>query len=198
MSDEAFLITQLRDGDETAYRHLFDHEYVIMCRFANSIIHDYVAAESIANDVIFNIWTNRKSLNITKSLRSYLLTAVRNRCLNELKARMRRISSLSDDIEEKSETDLLDTIFHDEEQPVSILIGKELEEEIARCLAKMPEECRIVFEKSRFEGKKNKEIADELGISVNTVKYHIKNALAFMRENLDGYLKWTIFALFYY
>ena len=162
MSDEAFLITQLRDGDEAAYRHLFDHEYVIMCRFANSIIHDYVAAESIADDVIFNIWTNRESLNITKSLRSYLLTAVRNRCLNELKARMRRISSLSDDIEEKSETDLLDTIFHDEEQPVSILIGK------------------------------------ELGISVNTVKYHIKNALAFMRENLDGYLKWTIFAMFYY
>lgn len=117
MSDEAFLITQLRDGDETAYRHLFDHEYVIMCRFANSIIHDYVAAESIADDVIFNIWTNRQSLNITKSLRSYLLTAVRNRCLNELKARMRRISSLSDDIEEKSETDLLDTIFHDEDSP---------------------------------------------------------------------------------
>lgn len=138
MSDEAFLITQLRDGDEAAYRHLFDHEYVIMCRFANSIIHDYVAAESIADDVIFNIWTNRESLNITKSLRSYLLTAVRNRCLNELKARMRRISSLSDDIEEKSETDLLDTIFHDEEQPVSILIGKELEEEIPDAWQRCP------------------------------------------------------------
>ena len=53
----------------------------------------------------------------------------------------------------------------------------------------LPEECRRVFKKSRFEQKKYEEIAEELNISVNTVKYHIKNALAYINSHLSDYLK---------
>lgn len=46
----------------------------------------------------------------------------------------------------------------------------------------------MCFEKSRFEEKKYEEISQELGISINTVKYHIKNALSFLQTELSKYL----------
>lgn len=70
----------------------------------------------------------------------------------------------------------------------STLLSKELEEEISNAINSLPKECQTVFLKSRMENKKNQEIADELGISINTVKYHLKNALKFLRERLEKYL----------
>lgn len=55
-----------------------------------------------------------------------------------------------------------------------MLLEQELEDELKRSIDELPLECRRVFYKSRFEQKKYEEIAEELGISVNTVKYHIK------------------------
>ena len=67
-------------------------------------------------------------------------------------------------------------------------LERELEHEIHHSIAALPAECRQVFLKSRFEIKKYEEIAAELGISVNTVKYHIKNALARLHDSLGKYL----------
>lgn len=72
--------------------------------------------------------------------------------------------------------------------PLGTLLERELEEEIYKAIDKLPNECRRVFDKSRFEGKSYEEISQELGISVNTVKYHIKNALASLQTNLSKYL----------
>ena len=71
-----------------------------------------------------------------------------------------------------------------------------MEDEIIRSINRLGEECKRVFRKSRFEHKKNEEIAAELGISVNTVKYHIKQALARLRHDLGKYLiAWLAFFL---
>lgn len=72
--------------------------------------------------------------------------------------------------------------------PLGILLERELEHEIRMAIDKLPVECRCVFEKSRFEEKKYEEISQELGISINTVKYHIKNALSFLQTELSKYL----------
>ena len=75
-----------------------------------------------------------------------------------------------------------------DDYPLGRLLERELEHEIRRSVAALPAECRQVFLKSRFERKKYEEIAAELGISVNTVKYHIKNALARLHDSLGKYL----------
>lgn len=62
--------------------------------------------------------------------------------------------------------------------PLGILLERELEHEIRMAIDKLPVECRCVFEKSRFEEKKYEEISQELGISINTVKYHEGGNLA--------------------
>lgn len=73
MADDTFIISRLYKGDEDAFRYIFDNEYGLMCSFANRMLHDRAMAESIADDVIFNLWESHERLNITSSLRSYLL-----------------------------------------------------------------------------------------------------------------------------
>ena len=190
MNDDTFIINQLRVGSADAYRYLFDSEYGVMCRFAYHMLHDRAVAESIADDVVYSIWEHRESLAVAGTLRSYLLGAVRYRCINELKARRRRLAvrDITCDIATADEARLLETLFVDVSHPLGTLIEKELEQRLSDGIAKLPDECRRVFEKSRFERKTYREIADETGISVNTVKYHIKRALAFLQEYMRDYL----------
>lgn len=71
--------------------------------------------------------------------------------------------------------------------PLGALLERELEEEIYKAIDKLPNECRRVFDKSRFE-KSYEEISQELGISVNTVKYHIRIRQHLYKMNLSKYL----------
>lgn len=195
MADDTFILSRLYKGDEDAFRYIFDNEYGLMCSFANRMLHDRTMAESIAGDVIFNLWESHERLKITSSLRSYLLGAVRNRCINELKSRMKRLSATNASLNIREEMEMLDVIFTDDSQPLGTLLEQELEEQISHCISLLPKECRKVFEKSRFEGLSYKEIASELKISTNTVKYHIKQALSILHSNLDVYLKWIVIAM---
>lgn len=195
MADDTFIISRLYKGDEDAFRYIFDNEYGLMCSFANRMLHDRTMAESIAGDVIFNLWESHERLKITSSLRSYLLGAVRNRCINKLKSRMKRLSATNASLNIREEMEMLDVIFTDDSQPLGTLLEQELEEQISHCISLLPKECRKVFEKSRFEGLSYKEIASELKISTNTVKYHIKQALSILHSNLDVYLKWIVIAM---
>ena len=65
------------------------------------------------------------------------------------------------------------------------LLEEEMKNTAKKAVDELPTECRQVFELSRYEGKKYSEIAQELGISVNTVKYHIKNAIKILSSRLS-------------
>ena len=93
--------------------------------------------------------------------------------------------------------EFLDSVFVEDNHPLGTLLEQELEEKLLKCIEELPKECRAVFKKSRFEQKKYEEIADELKISVNTVKYHIKNALASIQLHMGDYLKLLILYMFW-
>lgn len=184
---EQEMISLLKDGDERAYRHIYKHHYVVLCQFAESYLNDSFLAECIVQDIIFHIWEKRDTLEIHTSLRSYLMRAVRNRCLNylELNSEKYEVSFSNLPLETLDRT-----LFYNksDNHPLGRLLEKELESEIQKAIKAIPLDSRRVFKKSRFENKKNEEIADELGISVNTVKYHIKKSLSVMRRILNKYL----------
>lgn len=183
--EERVIIQGLRNGDQRAYRYLYDRHYVVLCQFANAWVDDPFLAETIVGDVIFHMWEIRGSLEINTSLRSYLMRAVRNRCLNHISSEKER-----KEISVRIDTDssILDISMRPDEQPLGRLLELELEDKIVKSIDSLSIESRRVFEKSRFECKKNEEIAAELGISVNTVKYHIKKALSHLRQDLGRYL----------
>ena len=193
---EELLIKKLRKGDERAFRLLYDRHYVLLCRFANQLLNNAALAEEVVDDVIFYLWEHRQEVEIRYSIRAYLMRAVRNRCLNELQLQSHREELHISSFLSPESMDFLDSLFVDNKQPLGMLLEQELDEELKRSIDELPLECRKVFYKSRFEQKKYEEIATELGISVNTVKYHIKNALAFLQRRLGSYLKLLIVYIF--
>jgi RNA polymerase sigma-70 factor, ECF subfamily len=193
LATEELIIKQLKDGNEKAYKYLYDHHYVVLCHIANQYINDHFLSESIVSDVIFHLWEVRESLDISISIRSYLIRSVRNRCLNYLNTKSERqeipFSCLSSD----KNFDL--NYFFSEEHPLGSLLERELENKIQDAIQNLPDDCKRVFMKSRFEGKKYEEIAKELDFSVNTVKYHMKKALSILHKNLSDYFFIFLFLL---
>lgn len=182
---EEYIIIQLKQGNDSAYRYLFDTYYVRLCRVAKLYTGDNYVSENLVGDLIFYLWENRETLNIHSSLSSYLFTSIRNRCLNYLQqssvVHESRFPAFADDIAENITS-------MSESSPLGVIIEKELENRINESIDHLPEECRNVFKLSRFENLSYDEISERLGISVNTVRYHIKNALATLRTNLREYL----------
>jgi RNA polymerase sigma-70 factor (ECF subfamily) len=186
---EENILSQLRAGNDKAYRYLFDHYYNSLCRVANFYVEDSFIAENLVGDLIFYLWQYHDSLDIHTSLHAYLFTAIRRRALNYLQeAHVTRETKLSDEIA----TTAYSTA---EETPLGTLIEKELEEKIASYVAQLPDECRTVFTLSRNEQLSYEAIAERLGISTNTVRYHIKNALATLRKQLSAYLPILVAAI---
>lgn len=185
--DELFIIQALQRGEEYAFRQLYEKHYVVLCRFANSFLQDAFWAESIVDEVFFHIWEIRETLTIDTSLRNYLIVAVRNSCLNYLKSEQRRNTINLTKIQETTTNTLIEYVDTNK-TPLGLLLEKELENEIQKAINELPKETLTVFRMSRFDNKKNEEIATSLGISINTVKYHIKKALSFLRERLSKYL----------
>lgn len=183
---EELIIQQLMEGNEKAYRVLYEKHYAILCYIANQYVKDDFLAETMVNDVIFHLWEIRSNLQITTSLRSYLVKSVRNRCLDYLKSQLFQKEKATREVG-ISQLPFVQYISHDD-YPLGKLLEKELEEQIMNAVNRLPNECRKVFWLSRFEGRKNEEIASELGISINTVKYHIKHALALLHSDLQKYL----------
>ena len=183
---ETLIVEQLKTGNEDAYQYIYDLHYALLCHVANGYVKDQFLAETIVGDTIFHLWEIRETLEISVSIRSYLLRAVRNRCINYLNSEWEKREIAFSSLMPDEITD--DKMTISDSHPLGTLLERELEEEIYKAIDKLPNECRRVFDKSRFEGKSYEEISQELGISVNTVKYHIKNALASLQTNLSKYL----------
>ena len=165
------------------FEALFRSHYAALHAFARSFISDPEQAEEMVQDVFFKIWEKRDQIEITTSIKSYLYSSVRNHCLNHLKHLKVRSgyadfatnhgSELHSDVEEK-------------------LDYSELEAKLNELVQSLPEQCQRIFRMSRFDGKKQREIADELGISIKTVENQMGRALKVMREGLKGYGPYTI------
>ncbi|MDR0712654.1 MAG: RNA polymerase sigma-70 factor [Bacteroidales bacterium] len=183
---EQVIIDLLKNGDNRAYKYLYDHHYALLCRIAYEFLKDDFLAQSVADDLILHIYENREMLTITSPIRYYLIRAVKNRCINHLQLKHEK-KEISFSVLKKNGMSCPD-IPDPDEYPDANLIEKEMEDEVNKAVNKLPAECKAVFEKSRFEGKSYPEIASDLNISVNTVKYHMKNALAILRKYLSEHL----------
>lgn len=190
--DEKHIIKKLKTGDNEAYKYIYDYHYVALCKLSYYLLKDRVQAESIVNDVIFHLWEVRDKLELVPPLRNYLIIAVRNKCLNYLALKQQETEIRFSTIEQAGIQ--LQNIVSDNEHPLGNLLKEELESKIHESINKLPPACKQVFTMSRFREMSYEEISRELGISVNTVKYHIKSALVILKKNWA--LFYVLFLLF--
>ena len=174
---ENALLERIRAGDITAFEELFNTYYLILNLYAKKIIGDPIEAQDIVQNVFVKLYANRKSLNINTSVRSYLYRAVHNACLNHLRQNKIHQGHHEHIRLQVSPIEDADT-----------LITAEFEAKVWNAIQALPDQCRKIFVLNRFEGKKNSEIAELLGISQRTVETQISKALKKLRENLPGTL----------
>lgn len=186
--EEQKIILSLKEGDNTAYKFIYDCHYPLLCAIAYEYVKDRFLSETLVDDAIFHLWDIRRSLEITTSLRSYLVRAVRNRCINflNLEREKKEITFSAMTLADQATLDSFETF----EYPLATLLEKELETHLMQAIEQLPDDCRRVFKMSRFEEKSYEQIAAASGISVNTVKYHIKKALSLLNAALAKY--WVI------
>lgn len=151
------------------------------------------SAEEVVQDVFVNLWEKRFTLVVNSSLRAYLFTAVRNQSLNYLK-HLQVINEYN-----SYYSDMLNDAGYyyslSQETGASLLMASELEKKIEEAVDSLPKECRRIFLLSRHDGLKNQEIADELGISVNTVQKQMSIALGRLKIALKNYLPSFLFCI---
>ncbi|MDA3890996.1 MAG: RNA polymerase sigma-70 factor [Salinivirgaceae bacterium] len=169
--------------DKAQFEELFNKHYSNLVAYGNNFLKDIEASEEVVQEVLFKLWTNRETLEITSSINSYLFRAVRNSCLNVIKH-----VNIREDYKEHNER----VIQMEEGSYEDEVIVSELEEKIRESIDQLPIERRKIFIMSRYDGLKYREIAEKLGISVKTVENQMGSALKFLRIELREYMPWLI------
>ncbi|HEX2396285.1 MAG TPA: RNA polymerase sigma-70 factor [Bacteroidales bacterium] len=168
--------------DTGQFEHFFNQYYARLVLFAARFTDDTEIARDIVQEVFLKTWENRESITINTSLKSYLFVAVRNRCANYIKQK-----TISDKFISETEAELKQMevdYYGSAELQNSILYEQDTSEAIRQTIRELPEKCREIFELSRFDGLKSKEIAGKLQISVRTVETQIYRALRQLKEKL--------------
>ncbi|MBV6647933.1 MAG: RNA polymerase sigma-70 factor [Cyclobacteriaceae bacterium] len=180
MSD-AVLISGIQQGNHESLKQLFDLYYDQLTRYALKLVDHPESAEEIVQDIFVWVWEKRERLSIEASVKSYLLRATKNRCINHLKSKYNSIrkEEIADNMPINGQL----------ESVAESLQYAELLDLLARAEELLPEKTAIVFSMSRHGDMSHQQIAEELDISVKTVEYHITNALKIIRSHLaqQGY-----------
>jgi RNA polymerase sigma-70 factor (ECF subfamily) len=175
MSKDNQIIGRIRKGDIGQFESLFRSSYVILVRYAMTIIKDHDTAEEIVQDLFVKIWQEKDKINIESSLNGYLFRSVHNRCLHYIEHKK---------VVERHASEMLTREEEKPENPSDILQYKELQARIAAIIERLPARCGQIFCMNRFEGLKYNEIAEKLSVSVKTVEANMGKALKEFRKEL--------------
>ncbi|PTN10424.1 RNA polymerase sigma-70 factor [Mangrovibacterium marinum] len=171
---ESEILLQLKAGEEKGFRALFELYYTPLCVFALNYVDSFEKVEDIVQEVFINFWENQKANQLKSSLRSYLFTAVRNNLLYDLRSSSRYRHEAID-----ARFELADDVLDDQSEL------EEKKQQIYQQLEQLSPQARAVFERLVFRNMKYKEVASELGVSVNTVKTTFARTLKRLRSSFD-------------
>ncbi len=170
------------DG-EKGFKLVFETYYPRLLRFANSYVDDRFEAENIVQDVFLKLWEKRASLPAEINMQAYLLTMVKNQCMDFLK-HQKVVEQHFADWETVQQQEASFNYYAISQFNPDVMDAESVELLVEKAINDLPEQCRKVFELSRYDSLKYKEIAERLGISVKTVESHVSNALKILRITL--------------
>lgn len=162
---------QVREDRRGAFKSFYDRFQPVLRNYASMILDSTMDVEEIVNDLLLKMWKGRHDTPPVSSVRSYMLRAVRNRCLDVL--RSRKTGEGLDGVE----IPVLDP-------SLSSLDITEISKVVDAAVEDMSEKVKTVYRKSRNEEMSDKQIAFDMGISVKTVEAEKTKALKLIREAL--------------
>jgi len=172
-------------GTSALFENVFKTYFKSLHTYACSILKDEAMAEEIVQQVFYKLWEKKEQLQLLQSVPAYLYRSVHNECLNYVKHTKVKAKHHAHTLYAQQEPD----------ETTDQATLKELQQKIDTAINDLPEQCRTIFQLSRFEDLKYREIADRLGISVKTVENQMGKALRTLRNKLVEYLP-VLFLLF--
>jgi RNA polymerase sigma-70 factor (ECF subfamily) len=176
--DDVELLALLKKDSLEAYEIFFKKYYKLLCFQAALLLSDQAEAEDLVQELFIQIWDKKLYRQIDQSLKSYLYRAVRNKCINEI----RKHKVIRQNQENYKEYRLK------KKEPTSWVEQKELTHKLRNVLQEFPAQRLRAFTLVYMENKKYQEAADEMGVSVNSVKTHLRLALQVLRDKLSSFL----------
>jgi RNA polymerase sigma-70 factor (ECF subfamily) len=181
-NDEGFA-DLLKQGNQQAFEKVFLTFYKGLHAYAFTILGDPGMAEELVQDLFYKLWKKKDTLTVTGSLKAYLYKAIYHECLDHFK-------------HAKTKTIYRSHVLYHHQNSVAPedatlkMRMDELEKKIRQALNDLPDECRTIFQLSRFEGLKYQQIAAQLGLSLKTVETQISIALKRLRKDLAEFLSY--------
>lgn len=178
LQQEKILLSQLKRGNTEAFNRLFNAYYANLVLFGGNFIREKEIVEDTVQNIFLKLWDEREKFPVETNIKSYLLKAVRNSCIDELRHQQIRrdyhLSTRYDNPLEEYDTE-------------NYILYSDLQGRLQDALGKLPEKVREAFELNRFEGLKYTEIAERLDVSQRTVEVRIGKALELLRAYLKDF-----------
>jgi RNA polymerase sigma-70 factor (ECF subfamily) len=169
------LFHALQMGDEKAFREIYDRYWSKLYRYAFNVLHEQEICEDILQEIFSTLWRKRRELEIS-NLSSYLYQAVKFQIFKHF-----RHSTYKQQLMDRL------ALFHYESGMEEKAEYRELADRLEILLSQVSEKRREIFHLSRYEQLSNKEIAEKLQISPQTVKNEISRTLKFLRSSLKNF-----------
>ena len=172
MGNVVSLVEMLKRGDRAAFNEIYELHYLSV-RFYADLMLDADDAEDVVQELFLTLWNNRKKIEIGENVSGYLYRMAKNLVLNHI----------------RTETNYR-SVLESREEPLSYYEENPLESEEFRlalndCINRLPGRCKEVLLLHRVKGLKQKEIADQLSISVKTIKNQIWSSLQRLKRCLE-------------
>jgi RNA polymerase sigma-70 factor (family 1) len=184
--NDSAVVEGFRKGENPAVKHLFELHYRPLCYFAEQLLQDQAEAEDVVVEVFLKLVRKKEDFDNLGDIRAFLYQATRNACFDVLRKQKRQLKR-SDDYRYLAATD--------EEWVADELLTAQLLEVIRAQIEELPDQCRKVFSSIFIDGKTTSVIAEEMGLSTQTVLNQKARALQLLRLALyrEGWYPATTF-----
>lgn len=153
----------------TAFSEIYAIYFPRMTRFARTYLIDKAEAENVVQDIFIYLWENRMSLEGINSIQAFLFTLVKRRCIDALRKKL--VASYKEEtLDEVKNHEYQYKLYSLESFDENRLSYEDIERLLSEAINRLPEKCRRIFIECKINHKSHQKIADEMGISVQTVK----------------------------
>jgi RNA polymerase sigma-70 factor (ECF subfamily) len=179
------------------FNKLFNDYYDRFVRFASGYVRERQVAEDFVSEAFTVYWENRKNLSPDSNPPAYILSVVKNRCLNHLQHIQVR-QRAEKEINEHTEWLLSIKINSLQACDPDFIFSDEIEKIVASTLESLPQKTRQVFMLNRYQGLSYRDIASQMDLSIKAIEFHISKALSQLRFSLRDFIYLLLFLLYFH
>lgn len=177
---------KISEHDKKHFEEVYISYFARMKRFAQSYVLREEDAENIVQDIFIDLWDKKLDFANITNISGFLFLSLKNKCIDHIRKKTTE-KKVADEIQNDflislklkfDSLELLDDKF---------LASSDIDAVIHEAINNLPEKCRQIFVMNKFEGIKQKVIADELNISIHTVESQMSIAYRKLKEDLKEY-----------